>query len=1154
MPKAVITYDKDLPEISNRQPHLPPAAYLRKKPGTADDYEIVEGRRPSQMLLVNRLRKAVDKWRSDGYPGASPVAQRLFTYWFDEDHLLNRESFRFYFGQREAIETLVYLTEIRKERGSKALVQKFGEIFYPQGTQPQLVGTDIEHQTSMDGKNQIRRYIPEIDAITIQDLPDGNLSRHAFKMATGSGKTIVMAMAIVWSFFHKRMVARSPLSTNFLVIAPNVIVYQRLEKDFGSNRIFNALPLIPPEWQGQWGMKVILRGESTEPDPSGNLFLTNIHQVYESRTEAWTPANAVEALLGTKPSKDLSSQERSMLERVKSLPDLVVLNDEAHHVHDEDLQWHKTLTAIHASLSSGLALWLDFSATPKDQNGTYFPWIICDYPLAQAVEDRIVKAPLIVHQVNRKDPENVTQTNITEKYGEWLVAAVERWKKHTKTYQPLKQKPVLFIMAEKNVLADAIGQWLKDNFGFKEKEVLVIHTDREGDVSKDDLDEAREVARDIDLPTSKVKVIVSVLMLREGWDVRNVTVVLGLRPFTSSAKILPEQGVGRGLRLMQGISPDRTQTLEVMGTQAFESFVRQLETEGVGIKTTTKPPDPPVKVEPVLEKAKYDIAIPLTRPVYTHNYKKLSDFDAAKLSPVYDQEDLEETYRIRLKMDFATTETEVHQEDIAAGPPPLPHDILTSITNKTIAAAKLPGGFADLFPIVRQYVTQRCFGKTIDLEDPKIREYLRAVLVQEGIAKYLARKIAELTAEKRAIQFEQKDFKLSDVRPFTWRRNLPLLDCQKTIFNLVATFNDYEKDFARFLEGCPDVHRFASFGTTEQDSGAQFRVDYLKPSGAIGFYYPDWVAVQKTDAGEVNWIIETKGRIWESTPAKDAAIADWCKKITAQTGTMWRYKRVDQIVFGAGNFPTFADLITAADAHAADPTPPPTDFSLHEPPAEYQAAADPQDPQTAPEPADCDSLAPSEGDHVPQSGPPTSGTHLVAGLGSHWAGLRGPKRSTLDAPRSQPTAVSIADTNRDDVMCEIRRLFNTGGPRDRETALRQLSEALGYQRLGPNIREILSTDLLTAVRRGILENDAGQLRICARNIEDYTRDSLKEDFLAAVGRTWTERDDAIRAFARRIGYARTGQTIENLARSLINGLIREDRLESDGTLIRRKVA
>ena len=96
-------------------------------------------------------------------------------------------------------------------------------------------------------------------------------------------------MAIVWSYFHKKRVPGSDLSTNFLIVAPNVIVYQRLEKDFASNRIFHELPLVPPEWRGSFSQKVILRGEATEPDPSGNLFLTNIHQLYESRDEEWTP-------------------------------------------------------------------------------------------------------------------------------------------------------------------------------------------------------------------------------------------------------------------------------------------------------------------------------------------------------------------------------------------------------------------------------------------------------------------------------------------------------------------------------------------------------------------------------------------------------------------------------------------------------------------------------------------------------------------------------------------------------------------------------------------------------------------------------------------------------------------------------------------------
>src|SRR5438552_11064237 len=123
-----------------------------------------------------------------------------------------------------------------------------------------------------------------------------------------------MAMAIAWSYFHRKKVPNSSLSTNFLIVAPNVIVYQRLEKDFASNRIFYELPLIPPEWRGGFSQKVILRGEATEADPSGNLFLTNIHQLYESRDQEWTPQNAVEALLGKMPAKDLSaSSQRSML-------------------------------------------------------------------------------------------------------------------------------------------------------------------------------------------------------------------------------------------------------------------------------------------------------------------------------------------------------------------------------------------------------------------------------------------------------------------------------------------------------------------------------------------------------------------------------------------------------------------------------------------------------------------------------------------------------------------------------------------------------------------------------------------------------------------------------------------------------------------------
>jgi len=911
MAKAVIAYDKDLPEIPGRRPWEKPTSFLVKDDKVPTGWrEETSGRRPSWLLLVTKIRLAVNAWREKDYPEASDVARRLFAYWFDEDHEVAGfpVPFRYYFCQREAIETLVWLVEIYGKRDAKDLIQSHAEVF-----RKDLFSDNIVFQTTMDGRRQIRRYVPELDGDGVQDLPPEELRRFAFKMATGSGKTWVMAMAAVWSYFHKKRVPGSELSTNFLIVAPNVIVYQRLEKDFASNRIFQELPLVPPEW-GRLNFKVILRGEAADPDTSGNLFLTNIHQLYETRDKEWTPANAVDALLGRKPAKDLAAGQRSMLERIKTLKDLVVMNDEAHHVHDEKLAWSKSLIAVHRALPKGLDLWLDFSATPKDQNGMYFPWTVCDYPLAQAVEDRIVKAPLIVTREDdpkqpKQDPENITKENVAEKYGYWLRAAVQRWRDHWSVYKKLATKPVLFIMAEKNVYADALGEylWKTKEFGFKESEVLVIHTDSEGEITKSDLDKAREAARDID--TNKIKAIVSVMMLREGWDVRNVTVVLGLRPFTAKAEILPEQVIGRGLRLMPlEIGPDRTQTLEVLGTRNLLHVLRtQLEAEGVGVTTTRTDPPKPIIIEAVQERIAYDIAIPITKPRLVHDIRKLSDLDVAVLEPIFEQEDLAEVYRVRLKLEFATTETEVHQADIAAGELPTPQNLLGSITNKVIDRAKLPNRFAELYPLVRGYVALRCFGREVDLENDAIRSHLARLDIQEGIAKYLARKIAELTIDRRAIEFERADYKLSETKPFSWRRNLPPLVAEKTVFNYVATYNDFERRFAEFLDKkASDVLRFAALGTTEQgESGTQFRVDYLKPSGAIGFYHPDWVVVQKTAIGEVNWIIETKGRVWEDTKSKDQAIDLWCKHVSEKTGESWQYYRVNQVDFTARTWKSF---------------------------------------------------------------------------------------------------------------------------------------------------------------------------------------------------------------------------------------------------------
>jgi type III restriction enzyme len=874
----IVQYDKTLPEIPGRLPWERPAYHLVKTSAAKDGWAIAPDRRQSKLLLI---------------------------------------------------ETLIFVVEVLGHRDCKETIRNFGSVY----GEDLFRTAGINFQTLPDGTRQVSRFVAEVDREQVQDLPVENLRRHAFKMATGSGKTWVMALCIVWSYYRHQEgksggAADLGLSSNFLIVSPNVIVHQRLERDFEGNRIFHELPLVPPEW-GKLNFKVIKRGDFAEPDAGGNLFISNIHQLYEGRDQPWTPSTAIEALLGAPVKKDSLKKGRPMLERVKSLRDVIVLNDEAHHVHDSELEWHRSLMAVHNALPGGLSLWLDYSATPQ-QGELFYPWVIVDYPLAQAVEDRIVKAPLIVRHVSGtklppQDPTGITKENVCDKYGYWIHAAVERWKVHTKAYKATGLKPVLFIMAEKTGYADLIGKHLVDAHGFKEKEVLVIHTDTTGEITKADLDKARIAANEIDKPDNKIRAIVSVMILKEGWDVRNVSVVLGLRPFGTA--ILPQQVIGRGLRLMDRtlLGPDRTQTLEVLGTKnLLDTLKANLEAEGVGVGDTGDPPPMPVTITPLKERATHDIAIPLTKPSLFHNVQKLSGLDVMAMESILTEQGLEEVFKIKLQADFATVEVFVGAPEIHLQAQPL-HETLAYLTNRICDMAKLGGKFAELYPLVASYVEHRCFGRMVEInpdtdEGTKVSEHLTRQDIRESVARRLAHNIAKLLVERRELIFANQDFTLGETRPFTWRRNLsagPLV-CKKTVFNYVATYNDFERRFAQFLDKKGSgILRFAALGTTEQgDSNTSFRVDYLKPTGAIGFYYPDWVAVEETEAGETSWIIETKGRIFdkEQVKAKDAAIKDWCRRISESTGERWDYLHVDQKTFDRATFASFSDLTAFARA------------------------------------------------------------------------------------------------------------------------------------------------------------------------------------------------------------------------------------------------
>lgn len=886
--KDIVAFDRSFPEIPGRSPYERPTQHLDRVPPRGDVI-VAEGRRPSDLLLVEGIRKAVDGWRDEGWPGATATTQRLFSWWFIEpgDHL---EQFRPYWGQREAIETLAYLTEVVKINDVGGLVGAFAGV----------VGTRVERPV---GSSSPRIVIPGTG-----ELPGDDARRFAFKMATGSGKTLVMAMAIVWSYFNALREQASTLPTNFLVLAPNVIVFERLRQDFENGQVFRERRLVPPDWT--LDLRVILRGESAEPRGEGNLFVTNIQQLRGQGDNAGGADNPVQQLLGRRPSARSDTTGRPMLERIAGLDGVLVLNDEAHHVHDEELRWTQTLRELDRSLPRGIPLWLDFSATPKFQDGAYFPWIVCDYPLAQAVEDGIVKTPTVL-KLGREDPGIVTGRNLAEKYKDWLTAGIDRLKKHEKSFKFLPGvKPVLFIMCESVKHADAVGAWLCSRTGARlnEDEVLVIHTDKDGEVKKSELDELRRIAREIDDPDNPVRVVVSVLVLREGWDVRNVTIVLGLRAGTAAAQILPEQAVGRGLRLMTSVGPDYRQVLEVLGTPAFEEFVLGLDTEGVYIPTSPVDRPLPVTVRPLEDRMEFDISIPRTGPILRRAYSKLDTFNPMSVPPVATVADLASVKEVIVAQAHeAMTGKKLGDVSVERLPTPIAQEVVATIAARAAESARLTGVFATVAPLVATYLTQRCFGEHVDLDSEEVRRFLSDIARQEQVVALLAAQLGRVVTVIEDLTLEPDPIALSDSVPFLWKRETTT--CRKTVFNLVATYNDFESRFGEFLDSCPDVSKFAALA----EHFTRFSVDYLKPSGAVGSYYPDWVVVQQVRDEETHWIIETKGREFDGTVNKDAAISDWCSRVSALAGKPWRYMRVNQGDFDhlAPRLESFASLSVA---------------------------------------------------------------------------------------------------------------------------------------------------------------------------------------------------------------------------------------------------
>lgn len=854
--------------------------------------------------LVAKVREEVHSWRTAHYPGASATSAALLRHWFETEHLIENADgslspFRYYFAQREAVETVIWLFEVRRARD----------------------------------KYDFLRF--DASGAVSSGMFDEDWPRYVLKMATGAGKTKVLSLLIAWSFFHKLYEADSDLSRNFLVVAPNIIVLDRLRADFDGLRIFFNDPILPDNgyesrnWRDDFQLTLHIQDDVRVVREIGNLFLTNIHRVFlgevaDPSLEDDDLRDYFLAPFGPKPAGKTTDSQTDLGEIVREVEELAVFNDEAHHIHDPKMAWFKSIQDIHHKLlqkDRRLALQVDVTATPRHNNGAIFVHTVSDYPLVEAIHQNVVKHPILPDAASRARLTERTSALFTEKYDDYLKLGIEEWRKSFAEHQALGKKAVLFVMVDDTRNCDDVGAYLEKICPELQGAVLVIHTKNNGEISEaasgkkeEELKKLRKEANEIDTWRSPYKAIVSVLMLKEGWDVRNVTVICGLRAYAAQSNILPEQTLGRGLRRMY-FGTDTKETVSVMGTPAFMEFVESIQTEGVSFERVpmgggaVRQDSLIVEVDkenPAKNLDALDIPLPKLSRRFQRDYKDLDALDPAALrnvrlplKPFTPEETREIVFKTML-------DAEVHHTIQLDGSGPADYrSVVAFFARQLMKDLRLVGGYDVLYGKMKTFMREYLFAESpVHLEDPVVLRNLSEPEVAKTLYDAFKTAINALTIQDTGTTRIEARIHLRETRPFRTEHR-PFLTASKSIFTKTVGephSGGFELSFAAFLESAKDVAAFA-----KNYLAVGFKLDYVKADGDLSTYTPDFL-VRTTDG--VVWIVETKGREELDLPQKMARLRQWCADATAaeENGQRYEYVFVDQTGFEKHSPTTFAAL------------------------------------------------------------------------------------------------------------------------------------------------------------------------------------------------------------------------------------------------------
>jgi type III restriction enzyme len=846
--------------------------------------------------LVPVLRRKVKDFRDGEYVGAAETSRSLLNWWFKTPHLLSKSDgtmaeFQYYFAQREALETIIYLYDV--------------------------VGVKDKHD--------LMRF--DSSGLVSGSMFDETWRRFVVKMATGTGKTKVLSLALAWSFYHKLYEPESELARNFLVITPNIIVLDRIYRDFQGLRIFFDDPVLPDNgvdgrnWRDDFQLTLHLQDEVRITRPTGNIFLTNIHRVYSGDDIPPSPddEDMRDYFLGKRPTGATTDSKVDLGMIVRDIDELMVLNDEAHHIHDPRMAWFKAIEDIHNRLKqkgASLSMQVDTTATPKHNNGAIFVQTISDYPLVEAISQNVVKHPVLPDAPSRAKLQERQSAKYTEKYEDYIHLGVIEWSKAYAEHEKMGKKAILFVMTDDTRNCDDVAEYLEGHYPDLKDAVLVIHTKNNGDISesasgkdKDELEKLRKQANEIDGMDSPYKAIISVMMLKEGWDVRNVTTIVGLRAYAAQSNILPEQTLGRGLRKMY--PGDVEEYVSVVGTNAFMDFVESIQAEGVVLERKAMGegtgPKTPLVVEVDKENEKKDIAaldieIPVLTPRVYREYKSLGDLDVGKFGHqrlLYLQFSEEEQREIVFK-DIANGEI-THTTILDTAGVADYHSVIGYFAQTIMKDLRLVSGYDVLYGKVKAFVQEELFDCPVGLEDPNTLRNLSELAATKTLIETFKKAINALTVRDKGDAEIRDTIKLRQTRPFV-AKDQGYLVPKKSVFNRIIGDNQLELRFAAFLEDCSDVVSYA-----KNYMAVHFKLDYVNADGDISNYYPDFMV--KLSAKRIV-IVETKGREDLDVPLKMARLRQWCEDINrVQVDVAYDFVYVDEESFEKYKPTSFRQLL-----------------------------------------------------------------------------------------------------------------------------------------------------------------------------------------------------------------------------------------------------